>query len=235
MDVNRRDPAVAVSSILIHLGLPFVLLLTSVAVILTTARWWTEVEYRLPGFPQDRYGFSLEDRLRWSAVDIDFLLGSEDISYFHDFILDDGSPMHNARELSHMQDVKDLVDILMRIWFLGVILLSAAAIIIWRRGGFRVLCESLLMGSRLTFFVMISLGLLSLFAFGFLFVGFHRIFFEGNTWIFLYSDTFIRLYPQRFWQDTIAYLAVFTLLEAGVLYLLARQCIKRAEDKAAVG
>jgi len=234
MDENRRDSTVAVSSILIHFGLPLVLLLTSVVVLITTARWWTEVEYRLPGFPQDRYGFSLEDRLRWSAVDIDFLLGSDDISFYDDLFLDDGSPMHNARELSHMQDVKDLVDLLKPVWLLGVIILFAGAIIIWRRGELGVLCESLLKGSRLTFFVMISLGLLSLFAFGFLFVGFHRIFFEGTTWIFPYSDTFIRLYPQRFWQDTIAYLAVFTLLEAGVLYLLARRCInKRTKEQAA--
>lgn len=233
MDENRRDPAVAISSIFIHFGMPLILLLTSVVVLITTARWWTEVEYRLPGFPQDRYGFSLEDRLRWSAVDIDFLLGSDDISFYDDFLLDDGSPMHNDRELSHMQDVKDLVDLLKPVWVLGVIILFAGAIIIWRQGKLGVLCGSILKGSRLTFFVMIALGLLSLFAFGFLFVGFHRIFFEGNTWIFLYSDTFIRLYPQRFWQDTIAYLAVFTLIEAGVLFLLARRCIKGTENIAA--
>jgi len=224
---NRRDPTVAISSALIHFGMPVILLLTSVVVLLITAKWWIGLEYQLPGFPQDRYGFSLEDRLRWSAVDINFLLGVEEISYYDDFFLDDGSPMHNARELSHMQDVKDLVDLFKRVWLFGVVILITAAIVTWRRGGLKNLYESILKGSRLTFYVMITLGLLSLLAFGFLFVGFHRIFFEGNTWIFYYSDTFIRLYPERFWRDIIAYLAVFTLLEAGLIYLLARRWIKK--------
>ena len=33
------------------------------------------------------------------------------------------------------------------------------------------------------------------------FAGFHSLFFEGDSWLFLYSDTLIRLFPIRFWQD----------------------------------
>jgi uncharacterized membrane protein len=60
-----------------------------------------------------------------------------------------------------------------------------------------------------------------------LFVAFHRIFFEGNTWIFPYSDTFIRLYPERFWRDSFIYIALITLGETGLVFLLSRWLRKR--------
>ncbi len=58
---------------------------------------------------------------------------------------------------------------------------------------------------------MIFLAIGLVIAFGVLFVGFHRIFFEGDTWLFSYSDTFIRLYPERFWRDTFALVAIITI------------------------
>ena len=43
------------------------------------------------------------------------------------------------------------------------------------------------------------------------FAGFHSLFFEGDTWLFLYSDTLIRLFPIRFWQDAFLWAAVIAL------------------------
>ena len=45
-----------------------------------------------------------------------------------------------------------------------------------------------------------------------LFVTFHRIFFEGETWIFKYSDTLIRLFPIRFWRDAFISVGAFSLI-----------------------
>ena len=44
-----------------------------------------------------------------------------------------------------------------------------------------------------------------------LFEGFHAIFFEGDSWLFLYSDTLIRLFPIRFWQDTFLFAALIAV------------------------
>ena len=46
------------------------------------------------------------------------------------------------------------------------------------------------------------------------FTTFHRMFFEGDTWIFRYSDTLIRLFPIRFWQDVAATIVGLIMLEA---------------------
>ena len=44
-----------------------------------------------------------------------------------------------------------------------------------------------------------------------LFEGFHSLFFEGDSWLFLYSDTLIRLFPLRFWQDAFLIAAIIAL------------------------
>jgi len=53
-----------------------------------------------------------------------------------------------------------------------------------------------------------------------LFTSFHRIFFEGDTWLFSYSNSLIRLFPLRFWQDvfiTIGGLSIFFSLLAAFI------------------
>ena len=43
------------------------------------------------------------------------------------------------------------------------------------------------------------------------FTAFHKLFFVGDSWLFLYSDTLIRLFPIRFWQDAFLLAAVIAL------------------------
>ena len=87
------------------------------------------------------------------------------------------------------------------------------------------------MVSRAGMFVLIVLGTLVLFmllSFNAIFTGFHRIFFEGDTWLFLFSDTLIRLFPLQFWQDAFIAVGVFTLLGGLGLWLgLRRNNIKK--------
>ena len=33
------------------------------------------------------------------------------------------------------------------------------------------------------------------------FTNFHKVFFEGDSWLFRRSDTLIRLFPEQFWFD----------------------------------
>jgi integral membrane protein (TIGR01906 family) len=206
--------------------LPIALILSSVWIILQTAKLWVQLEYRSPGFPEDRYGFMLEDRLYWSKVDIDYLLNDAGIEYFNAFQLDDGSPMHNARELRHMEDVKDLIGITW--WVLGLswLVLILSAVVLSSRQSWTQVVEVTSAGARSTLWLMVVLVVGLVIGFGVLFVGFHRIFFEGDSWLFSYSDTFIRLYPERFWRDTFALVAIVTLSLALLLIWLPKRIIK---------
>ena len=210
---------------LIQLLIPILLILGTVRLVLVTANIWIPLEYRMPGFPDDPYGFSLEDRLKWSEIDVEYLFNDAGIEYFNSFQLDTGDPMHNDRELRHMQDVKVLVQQSWLAFRIGFILLIFFLLILGGDQGYASAWESLQRGFlwTLVFLGVLVVGILV--AFGFLFVGFHRIFFEGETWIFKFSDTFIRLYPERFWRDVFILLAVSTAAEAGLLYWITGKVI----------
>jgi integral membrane protein (TIGR01906 family) len=208
--------------ILVQILLVILLVLMAVRIILFTANFWIPIEYRMPSFPEDRYGFSTEDRIFWSRVDIAYLLGDNEITYFDKYSLPDGSPMHNERELKHMQDVYDLIQIVWSVLGWGTLIALFGLFLIWRLGSLALVGPTMVTSSRWTLILMLILGLGLIAAFGFFFVGFHRIFFEGDTWIFAYSDTFIRLYPERFWRDTFGLVVIVALLETAILYLLGR-------------
>jgi integral membrane protein (TIGR01906 family) len=209
----------------IRLILPILLILSSVWIILQMANLWIPLEYRMPGFPDDPYGFTLEDRLYWSRVDVAYLQNDEGIEYFDDYYLDNGDPMHNARELQHMEDVKDLIKVTWRVLGLGWVIFILAGALVGTRLGWELVVEMVTASARGTIWLMFLLALGLVIAFGVLFVGFHRLFFEGDTWLFSYSDTFIRLYPERFWRDTFALVAIVTL----VLSLILRWLPKRID------
>jgi integral membrane protein (TIGR01906 family) len=204
-----------------------------VFIVLYGAGIWIPLEYRMPGFPEDNYGFDLEDRLYWSSVDIEFLLQNEDISFFDSYYLDDGSPMHNARELRHMEDVQVLLNIVRWVLVGGWILIAVLVGILWRVSRTQDIALAFQRGGRIT---LILIGLLIvgiIIAFSVLFVGFHRIFFEGDSWLFAYSDTFIRLYPQRFWRDCFILLAFVTVLEAFIVQRIGKYISSRSNKEVA--
>ena len=214
---------------IIRFLLPIALILSSVWIILQTTRVWVELEYKMPGFPADSYGFTLEDRLYWSQVDIDYLLNDAGIEYFDAYQLDDGSPMHNARELRHMEDVKFLIQLTWRYLGAGWVLLLLGGGVLQRRQGWTKVVDVFSAGARATLWLMIILAIGLVAAFGVLFVGFHRIFFEGDTWLFAYSDTFIRLYPERFWRDTFALVAIVTLILSALFLWVPKRIFKAAK------
>lgn len=184
---------------LVTILIPVILVLGAVRLLLTPL--FVQIEYRLPNFPADRYGFTLEARLHWSRYAVDYLLNGEEIAYLGDLKFADGSPLYNQRELRHMVDVQVVVVAAMRVLYasLGVVLLTG----LWARQAdwlwqYR---QALARGGWLTVAILTFLIVGILLSFEALFVAFHKIFFEGDTWIFLYSDTLIRLFPVRFWQD----------------------------------
>jgi integral membrane protein (TIGR01906 family) len=209
--------------------LPVVLLLTSVSILLSDT--FLRVEYRLPGFPPDSFGFTTEDRLRWAPVALEYLLNDAGIEFLADLRFDSGAPVYTSRELSHMQDVKDLTQAALRVWAGGLAAVLLAAVALQRLDRPRAAVEGFMVGARFTLILMGVLGGGLIVAFSVVFIGFHRVFFEGNTWLFVYSDTLIRLFPERFWRDAFLFLAFATLLQAGLVYWGARRWLARRPDR----
>ncbi|KAA3648783.1 MAG: TIGR01906 family membrane protein [Chloroflexi bacterium] len=207
---------------LLHWLMPVVVLLaiilTAVRLLLTPA--FVNIEYRTPNFPPDPYGFTMEERLKWSQIALNYLLNDEDISFLGDLTFEDGSPLYNERELRHMVDVKDLTQIFLWIWRGLLLMLVLLTLWVWRVDWQPAYMRMLHNGGRLTVILIAVLLVGIALSFNAVFTGFHRIFFEGDTWLFLFSDTLIRLFPIRFWRDAFIVIGVFALGSGGLLWWL---------------
>lgn len=204
-------------SILTTILVPIVLLGIGLRLLLTPL--FLQIEYNMPGFPEDRYGFSKEDRLRWAPYAVEYLVNREDISYLGDLKFDDGTPLYNERELSHMHDVKVVTQGALNVFYLS--LAGLALIGLWskrgdqwqafrsglKRGGWWMIW----LAGTLAVVVVVGMFILPGLFWAF-FAGFHALFFEGGSWQFAFSDTLIRLFPLRFWQDAFLYAAVIAVL-----------------------
>lgn len=171
-----------------------------------------QIEYRMPGFPPDEFGFTRQERLKWASYALNYLTNQADISYLENLTFEDGRPLFNKRELSHMMDVKNLTQTVLRFWILDLGLLALLGPGSWPGGHLPDYRLGLSRGGWITAGLVIAILLLVVINFEQLFTQFHRLFFEGDTWLFYYSDTLIRLFPMRFWQDCFIFTGVFSLL-----------------------
>jgi integral membrane protein (TIGR01906 family) len=186
-------------NLLVVLFVPVILILLTVRILITPI--YIQTEYRLPGFPEDSYGFSFEERLYWANVSRYYLTSNEEINYLADQSLDEDTPLYNDRELRHMWDVKDVIQAAMKVLTLAIVFEIVVGIWAKRSDRWLEFKSALSQGGWFTvgliIFVLVYLSL----NFQSLFTNFHRIFFDGDTWLFRYSDTLIRLFPIRFWRD----------------------------------
>ncbi|MDD5467745.1 MAG: TIGR01906 family membrane protein [Anaerolineales bacterium] len=208
-----------IASWTITLFVPFFLVLTIVRLVLVTP-FYLQVEYRLPYFPADSYGFTTQDRLKWGNIAREYLVNQEGIEFLGDLRFPDGTPVYNERELRHMLDVKNVVRLTTSAWYLiaGVLALLG----VWARGskwapGY---LNGLRRGGWLTLILIGAIILFVILGFQVFFVAFHSVFFAPGTWTFLYSDTLIRLFPEVFWRDIFLVVGLLTALGGFLLWRL---------------
>jgi integral membrane protein (TIGR01906 family) len=203
-------------SYLVSLLTPLALIGLALRVLLTPIYY--TVEYNMPYFPADTYGFTKEDRLKWAKPSVEYLVNSADISYLGNLKFDDGTPIYNERELSHMHDVKNVVQGSLKAWYVANVILLVLAVFAQRGGWMPAYLAGLRRGGWWMIWLALTLAfiagagiLLNPDIFWSFFAWFHSLFFEGDTWLFYYSDTLIRLFPIRFWQDAVIAMAVIAL------------------------
>ncbi len=209
---------------------PVALALTAVRIVLNP--WFVEFEYRTPFFPADPYGFTFEQRLQYAHIAVQYLVNDAGIEFLEVLKLPDNqqAPVNSCqfrqqdgvncyrfydnRELQHMLDVKNTVTGARWVWVVAYALLLVINIIAYKGNWEPRFRHALALGGWLTL-GLISVILLAVFTiFDWLFVLFHRIFFQGDSWLFLTSDSLIRLFPERFWSDTFIMVGVLTVIMA---------------------
>jgi integral membrane protein (TIGR01906 family) len=213
---NSPMKMTSILSLVVTLLVPIVLIGLGLRILLTPLFY--RVEYNMPYFPPDEYGFTKADRLKWAPYAVTYLINSADISYLGDLKFDDGTPLYNERELSHMHDVKVVTKGALNAWYVALALLIGLGL--WSRLGLweQAYRQGLMRGGWLMVGLAAAIGIVAVIGilinpniFFSFFAGFHKIFFEGDSWMFYYSDTLIRLFPIRFWQDAFLWAAVIAL------------------------
>jgi len=212
---------VQLTNILISVMIPL-FIFSSAGLSLLKEFFWN-IEYNLPNFPPDPYGFTVQDRLHWSKLSIEYLINESDISFLGDLKFSDGSSVFNERELSHMIDVKRLVQATIALWCVLAILLAISCGYYWRRGWLAIWGKALSLGGWITVGVVITIILAILISFNTFFTDFHLLFFQGDSWLFSYSDTLIRLFPLRLWQDVFISRGIISLVFSGLAIFIGRK------------
>jgi len=197
---------------------PVALIFMGILFLLTPV--FLNLEYRIPGFPADSYGFSLNDRLKWASLAQQYLVNDEGVDFLANLKFPNGTALYNDRELSHMQDVKKIVKPVLWIGYGSWIILLGLAVLAFRsknelRKSFN---KGLRDGGRFSIILLLMIGVFAVTSFWNFFTMFHGLFFKGDSWLFFYSDTLIRLFPMRFWQDAFLMIGLIALIGSLALF-----------------
>ena len=134
--------------------------------------------------------------------------------------------LYNQREILHMKDVKNLIQLIysIQIWslllFITLILIGFLSI---RLRKFSNVIDPISWGGGLTLGIAAVVGILSLFGFQRLFLFFHLVSFDNDLWILdPRRDYLIMMFPQGFFFDATVFIVVLTLGQALLLWVLPR-------------
>ena len=134
--------------------------------------------------------------------------------------------LYNQREILHMKDVKNLIQLTYSIQIWGFLLLSSLILIGFLSRTPKNLSNAVDMiswGGGLTLAISAVIGALSLFGFQRLFLFFHLVSFDNDLWILGPTrDYLIMMFPQGFFFDATVIIVVLTLGQALLLLIVPR-------------
>jgi len=212
-------------SVLVAIAIPFLLMMGAIRLLLNP--FFLDYEYHQSNFPADPFGFTTTDRLYWGKISLNYLVNDQGIDYLGNLKFADGTSFYNERELSHMHDVKNLIQTTLKIWYVVIAALLLLWLWSWRKKWGRAFWRGVAYGGLLTILIVIAIMVGVAVNFDALFRGFHAIFFTGSSWLFYANDSLIRLFPEKLWSDAFLFMGIFTLTGAVVLGFLGLRLSQR--------
>jgi len=220
---SKQGTLQKLARIVLGVCIPPVLLLSPLYVLATPA--FVRYEYGKAGFPPSTV-YDPDERLRLADASIYYLRSNAGPDYLWE-LSSQGREVYNPREVKHMVDVKVVMSAAFRVHAVcAVLALLAAVFLRTRPGGRHTVLRTVYQGCVALLIGMVAIGVLAVTSFDWFFVLFHRLFFQGDSWLFAYSDTLIQLFPVQFWMDATAGMAVLAIaggvVVGGVGYALSR-------------
>lgn len=214
---------------IVTLILPFVILMNGVLLVFTEN--FLTYEYKTPDFPEDPYGFTLEERIEYGTKSVNYItnvLNRLPDNYLADLTMKDGTKLYNEREVSHMEDVKAVFQGCRGVMAMMIVFIILTGWLVSKRpDSFPGFLRALAWGTSLTLVILILVGIGIYTGFDALFEGFHHLFFTGDSWLFYESDSLIRLFPEPLWINGFALAALFAGLIALGILILSLICLKK--------
>jgi integral membrane protein (TIGR01906 family) len=218
-------------TVLVAALVPVLLVTTSLRIVVND--WIVRFEYGLGGVPADRFGLESGERERLALLGLESISpGTRGVELLENARLPDGEPAFAPRELTHMQDVRDLVVTMLTAQLIAAAALAATGLgLAWPRTTRAVVPRGLRWGVLGTVALAAACGVAMLVAWDWFFESFHRLFFEGDTWRFPSSDTLIRLYPNEFWVGVGSWLAGLTVALGAAVWIGATLWLRRVAQE----
>lgn len=206
---------------------PLVLLLSNLYLLATPA--FIRYEYGKPSFsPADLY--SDGERLRLAEATLHYMRSDKGVDYLTSLEAR-GRPVYNPREIRHLVDAKRVLRGALAVHAAGLAIALLALLWLWRMGDPLGALRAMFWGCAGFVGTLAAIGLLALVNFRLFFTLFHRLLFEGDTWLFAYSDTLIQLFPLQFWMDATWLLSMLAVLECALVGVCALALTRRMERR----
>lgn len=209
---------------LVGLAVPLGLLVMAVRLVASPVFLW--IEYNRPGFPEDPYGFTSAQRMSLGSHGVDYILNWAPSSFLGDVRTANGLAWFRPEEISHMTDVKYVMQFGLAAAVV-VVLLAVVAVVLRRRHDAAGMIRAAVRGAWVSIAALVVLAVVGILSWEWFFTTFHSLFFADGTWTFSLSDTLIRLYPTQFWIDAAATVALVTMAGCAVVILWGRRALRR--------
>jgi integral membrane protein (TIGR01906 family) len=220
--------------------IPIFSLLTVLAI--TIQPWALIVSYKSLPVPYDLYGFSVDDRLNYANMTIQYLRGQISLNVLSTLtlprnliapdqscqILEDCAKLFKQRELDHLVDVRSVLSTFSLIWMLSIAFLVILFLLSFKYRLSKTYWIAVCHGSLLTILLVSLLIVISISSFMLVFDGVHDLLFRPGTWIFPHTDTLIRLFPEEFWRNILIWFATISIMLSLFLVGLSWHLSRRA-------
>lgn len=199
--------------------------ITAIAIVPFLTPAWVSFEQGRTGAGQLTGYTTAEVRTATDAILADLVFGPPDFD-----VVVGGSPVLNAREQSHMRDVRGVCAGFALIALLAAVGLIALYVGARRLGHPERAWAAIRNGARGLAIGVVVAGVVAFFAFDAAFEVFHRLFFAGGSYTFdPGTDRLVQLFPFAFWSETtMAVGAVIIAISIAVTFVAGRRTGTRA-------
>lgn len=191
--------------------MPLLIVLANIYFFTTSA--FIQFEYSRPDFPPSQR-FTPEERYYYATETVRYVRTETSLTDLQ------ALGVYNDREIKHLVDARNVLQAVLVVHAVAAVLAVLALLVLARSAVTRLWgARALFYGGIFTLVLIGAIGLYSLVAFDQFFVQFHHLFFEGTTWLFEYTDSLIQFYPEPFWEAAAYGIALFAIVEAGLVTL----------------